>query len=354
MDSIGQRLRVTSFGESHSEAIGCVLEGLPAGIAIDLTLVQHAVDKRKTHQQSFASTRKEADVVQVVSGIFEGKTIGSPIAILIYNRDAKPADYDHLREIYRPGHADFTYDKKYGHRDFRGGGRSSFRITAPMVAAGEMIRQWLCNEILVEVKSYVTQIGQVSASLPIKDFDAAYMQTSIRCPDTTAAENMLQTIEQAAALGDTLGGCIRTEIIGLPIGIGEPIFDKLSARLASAMMSINTVKGFTIGDGFELSAYTGSKANDRFEMVDGNIRTQTNHSGGMLGGISNGMPVIFTTAFKPISSIQQQQKTINTNHEEINFKINGRHDVCAVPRAIPVINAYTFFVIGDLWLMSKK
>lgn len=353
MNSLGTIFKVTSFGESHSAMVGCVVEGVPAGLVLDLDKIQLAVDKRKTNQTNFSSTRNEDDKIEIVSGVFENKTLGTPICILIKNKDARSQDYDALKNVYRPSHADFTYEQKYGFRDHRGGGRSSFRITAPLVAAGEIALQVIQHYFPIEVKAFVSQIGTIAIPKnEIIDFNEIE-KNDLRCPHNETALKMQTLIDETKKVGDTLGGIISCNIKNLPVGIGEPIFGKLNAQLAHAMLSINTVKGFEFGDGFTNASLKGSESNDLFEIVNGELKTKTNHSGGIQGGISNGEDVNFNVAFKPISSIQQKQESINKYLEKQQIDIKGRHDVCAVPRAMPVVEAYTKIVLADLLLHSK-
>lgn len=353
MNSLGTIFKVTSFGESHSPSVGCLIDGVPAGLVLDLQKIQLAVDKRKTNQTNFSSTRNEEDKIEIVSGVFENKTIGSPICILIKNKDAHSQDYNDIKNVYRPSHADFTYEQKYGFRDYRGGGRSSFRITAPLVAAGEIANQLLLHYFSFSVVAFVSQIGEIKMN-DMKEIDFSIIdKNELRCPDVDTVFKMQELIHQTKEKGDTLGGLIKCVIQHLPIGIGEPIFGKLQAQLAHAMMNINTVKGFEYGDGFHHAIMKGSESNDEFMVEKNKIKTKTNHSGGIQGGISNGMNIDFVVAFKPISSIQQKQQTINSDLQKIEIDIKGRHDVCAVPRAVPVVEAYTKIVLADLYLQFK-
>lgn len=349
MNQLGRLFSVTSFGESHGDAVGCVIQGCPAGLLIDLNHIQQQIDRRKTGQHTFASSRKETDRVRVLSGVYEGKTLGSPIALLIENTDARSADYENLKDVFRPGHADWTNQVKYGHRDHRGGGRSSIRITAPMVAAGSIAFQLLRNVVPIELSVFVAQIGSISTR--IKFADTATIEGSpLRCPDPQATEAMLQEIAVCQAQGDTLGGQIHCQIRGIPAGWGEPIFNKMQAALGQAMFSINTVKGVSFGEGFAAAGLRGSEHNDCFVMDNGQLKTESNRAGGILGGISNGEPITLDIAFKPISSIQQGQHAASTNGELIPLAIGGRHDVCAVPRAVPIVEAYIAIVLADLYL----
>ena len=354
MNSLGSLFKVSSLGESHGDVVGCVIEGCPAGFSLDFDKIQLQVNRRKTGKQSFSSARQEDDQIEIVSGVFEGKTLGSPICILIKNKDSKPTDYDHLKDVYRPGHADYTTQQKYGFRDYRGGGRSSIRITAPMVAAGEIALQLIQHYYQVSIIAYVSQIGSVRCETDYNHLNFSQIDNSIvRCPDEDTSNRMIELIDQVQQEGDTLGGKISCVIQQLPVGIGEPIFGKLQAQLAHAMMSINTAKGFEYGDGFASASMKGSESNDLFHKTTKGIETSSNHCGGILGGISNGMDIYFNIAFKPISSIQQEQTTLNTNQDEVKLKIKGRHDVCAVPRAVPIVEAYTAIVLADLLLQSK-
>ncbi len=358
MNTIGHLFSVTSFGESHGSHVGCVIDGCPAGLEIDYTCIQKQVDRRRTNQSSFSSARNEDDTIEIISGIFEQRTTGSPIAILIKNKDAKSADYDTLRDLYRPNHADYTYDLKYGFRDHRGGGRSSMRVTAPLVAAGEIANQLLQHHYAgIKITAFVSQIGHVCiknrhqyGKLNLSAID----QNEVRCPDEQTAAEMMHLIQEVYDAGDTLGGVITCVVQGIPVGFGEPLFSKLQAELGKAMLSINSVKGFEYGYGFDSCGMKGSEYNDVFEMKEGRVSTTTNFSGGIQGGISNGMDIYFHVAFKPISSIQHTQQTIDTTGQQVELRIGGRHDVCAVPRAVPIVEAYTALVLADAFLHLKN
>lgn len=355
MNTLGSLFTVTSFGESHGDAVGCVLDGCPAGLLLDMELIQRKVNQRRTGLQAFASTRQEMDHVQILSGVFEGKTLGSPLAMLIHNQDARSGDYEALRNVYRPGHADFTYDLKYKHRDHRGGGRSSVRITAPMVAAGEIARQWLvscCPSLLIQ--AYVCRIGGAAMESVFAAQPALGQTDPHRCPDPQCSEQMAAEIALAMQDGDTLGGEIACVISGVPSGWGEPVFGKLQAQLAHAMLNINAVKGFEYGEGFASARQRGSQHNDSFLMGEGVIRPESNRHGGLLGGISTGEDIRFRVAFKPISSVRRVQKTVSTGGEQLDLSVQGRHDVCAVPRAVPIVEAYTALVLADALLHSRK
>lgn len=355
MNTLGQIFSVTSFGESHGDSVGCVIQGCPAGLKLNVEKIQTQVDKRKTNQTHYSSSRNEEDIVQLISGVYKNKTLGSPICILIKNKDAQSSDYKHLKEIYRPNHADFTNQKKYGIRDERGGGRTSIRITAPLVAAGEIAHQLIQKKYPIDTHTFVSKIGKIE--MPNR-FDYSLFQkentdlSAVKCPDENTSKKMLLEIENALKKKDTLGGEIMCVLKNIPIGWGEPIFNKLHAALGNAMLSINSVKGFEYGYGFKSTAMKGSEYNDLFETHNGKIITKTNYSGGIQGGISNGMDIYFKVAFKPISSIQQVQESITERGEKINFTVQGRHDVCAVPRAITIVEAYTHIVLADMMLLN--
>ena len=353
MNQLGRVFSVISFGESHGPGVGCVIQGCPAGLNVDWDFVQHQVNRRKTGTHGFTSARQEEDQIQVLSGIYEGVSLGSPIALLIKNIDARSNDYDHLKNIFRPGHADFTYQEKYGIRDHRGGGRSSIRVTAPMVAAGAIAWQFLQTVAPIQIRAFVSQIGPVVSSINDADFETIEA-SPVRCPDKVATESMLATIKACQQEGNTLGGQIRCVIQGVPAGWGEPLFGKLQAMLGHAMLSINTVKGVSFGEGFDAAAQTGLEHNDRFMMHEGRIATELNKAGGLLGGISTGENITFNVAFKPISSIRMPQETIDSHGEKQSIEIKGRHDVCAVPRAVPIVEAYTAIVLADLYLQHKQ
>ncbi len=340
--------------------MGVVIDGCPAGLEIDMEAVQSAVDRRKTGQHNFSSARKEEDAVEIISGIFEQKTIGSPICILIKNKDARSGDYDNLKDVFRPGHADFTYQKKYGLRDYRGGGRSSIRITAPIVAAGEIANRLILVLSKTETTSFVTQIGKVIYNVSslaengLSKEEKTFLADSNKNLVSADFEKKVDAeIEKIATEGNTLGGKITTIIEKLPAGIGEPIFGKLQAQLAQALMSINTVKAVEFGEGIHAAAMKGSEHNDEFEMKDEGVSTKTNHHGGILGGISTGERIIFSIYFKPISSIKKTQQTLSENGETVTITIEGRHDVCAVPRAVPIVNAYVQIILADLLLQNR-
>lgn len=360
MNTLGNIFRVTSFGESHGEAVGCVLDGCPAGLKVDLLQVQAAVDKRKTAQLNFTSQRKESDTVQILSGLFEGITIGSPICILIKNEDAHSYDYSNLKDVFRPGHADYTNQLKYGLRDYRGGGRTSIRITAPMVAAGEIARQLITHYSKVHTQAFVSQIGEQVLDISTvvangcKDAQGLFLSESkLNTLDASFETKALSEIERTASQGDTLGGRITCIIDHLEAGIGEPIFGKLQAALSHALMSINTVKAIEFGEGIAAAKMTGATHNDAFIEKEGVVTTSTNRHGGILGGISSGNRIYFSVYFKPISSIKQKQKSLNAAGHAVDIEIKGRHDVCAVPRAVPIVEAYVQIVLADLLLQNR-
>lgn len=357
MNTLGRLFQVTSFGESHGSCVGCVLDGLPAGFAVNTERMQAAVNRRKTAQTNHASTRQEDDIIEIVSGLFEGQTTGSPLTILIRNQDARSADYDTLKEVFRPNHADFTYQQKYGYRDHRGGGRSSVRITAPLVAAGDVAWQILQSRFNIYWQGWVSGIGLHALPLDFQPSDEAIaeaMQHPLRVPSHPQRSHMEQEVETCMAQGDTLGGCIRCRVTGIPAGWGEPVFGKLQAQLAHALFNIPSVKGFEYGDGFEAARQRGHVHNDAFFSSGTGIHTRSNHSGGIQGGISNGMPLEYRIAFKPISSIRTSQQTVDQAGQVREIQIEGRHDVCAVPRALPIVEAYTGIVLLDAWYHQLK
>ena len=348
--SFGTLFKLTTFGESHGTAIGGIIDGVPANFPLDIPAIQLELDRRKPGQSSLVTQRKESDTVQFLSGIFEGKTLGSPIGFIILNENQKEADYAHLKDTFRPSHADFTYDKKYGIRDYRGGGRSSARETASRVVAGALAKQVL-NSIGIKFSTFVDQVGDIrfhsDAFFALKEIES----NLVRCPDLNIATKMENLIREVRKEGDTIGGVISCVIQGVPAGLGEPVFDKLPAELGKAMLSINAVKAFEIGSGMESIAMRGSQHNDLFNE-DGT--TQTNYSGGIQGGISNGMPIHFRVAFKPVATIMQTQASINTQGDKIELEGKGRHDACVVPRAVPIVEAMAALVILDFYLRNKS
>ena len=348
--SFGTLFKLTTFGESHGTAIGGIIDGVPANFPLDIPAIQNELDRRKPGQSSLVTQRKESDTVQFLSGIFEGKTLGSPIGFIILNENQKEADYAHLKDTFRPSHADFTFEKKYGIRDYRGGGRSSARETASRVVAGALAKQVL-NSIGIKFSTFVDQVGDIrfhsDEFFALKEIES----NLVRCPDKNVAEKMENLIREVRKEGDTIGGVISCVIHGVPAGLGEPVFDKLPAELGKAMLSINAVKAFEIGSGMESIAMRGSQHNDLFNE-DGT--TQTNYSGGIQGGISNGMPIHFRVAFKPVATIMQTQASINTQGDKIELEGKGRHDACVVPRAVPIVEAMAALVILDFYLRNKS
>lgn len=353
-NSFGQIFRISTFGESHGPAIGVVIDGCPAGLEIDTDFIRHEMQKRKPGQSHLTTQRQEEDEVEILSGIFEGKTLGTPIALLIRNNDAKSTDYEHLKNTYRPSHADFTYEKKYGLRDYRGGGRASARETAARVAAGAIAKLFL-KQYHIEIAAYVSAIGVVKVPVPYTELSLSETYHSIvRCPHPETALEMQQLIEKTKEAGDTLGGVITAVIKGAPAGLGEPVFDKLHAELGKAMLSINAVHGFEYGSGFAGTQLTGSRHNDVFEKnKEGTLLTTTNHSGGIQGGISNGMDIYFNVGFKPVATIMQPQTSVNNLGEEVTLSAKGRHDPCVLPRAVPIVEAMAALVLADAVLKLR-
>jgi len=352
-NSFGQLFKLHTFGESHGAAIGGIIDGVPAGLLLDMDAIQIDLDRRKPGQSKITTQRKESDQVQFLSGIFEGKTIGTPIGFIIPNEDQKSKDYSHLKDVYRPSHADFTYDQKFGDRDYRGGGRSSARETACRVVAGAIAKQVLKLEG-IQINGYVSQVENIRLEIPVEKLDFAESEKNIvRCPDLETANRMISRIEEVKKEGDTVGGIVSAYITGVPTGIGEPVFDKLHADIGKAMLSINAVKGFEIGSGFDAAMMRGSAHNDIFINENQEITTETNHSGGIQGGISNGSPIHFRVAFKPVATIMQSQNTINKAGESAEIKGKGRHDPCVVPRAVVIVEAMTALVLVDHLLRNR-
>lgn len=351
-NTIGQLFRLTTFGESHGMAIGGVVDGMPAGITVDEEFVQSELNRRRPGQSHLSTSRQEADKVKFLSGIFEGKTTGCPIGFVVENTNQHSLDYEELRHVFRPSHADFTYQSKYGVRDHRGGGRSSARITISRCVAGALAKLAL-QKYGINIAAYTSQIGTVALSGSYCDYDLNLAETNaVRCPDATTAAEMERLILKLKAEGDSIGGVVSCVVRGCPPGLGEPEFGKLHARLASAMLSINAAKGFDYGDGFAMAAMRGSEANDAF-LPTSPISTQTNHSGGIQGGISNAMDIYFRVAFKPVATIFREQTTIDDGGNATTIKPHGRHDPCVVPRAVPIVEAMTAITLLDALLLRR-
>ena len=347
-NTFGKLFTLTTFGESHGEAIGGIIDGCPAGIELDLDAVHRDMERRKPGQSKIVTQRKEPDSVQFFSGIFEGKTTGTPIGFNIVNTNQKSHDYSHIKDTYRPSHADYTYDKKYGVRDYRGGGRSSARETASRVAAGAIAKQVLKN---IKINAFVDSVGEIHMTTPYQELDFSQIESNdVRCPDQAFATKMIDRIKEIRKAGDTIGGTVMCVIQNVPVGLGEPVFDKLHAELGKAMLSINAVKGFEYGSGFHGASMKGSKHNDLFN-ADGS--TTTNLSGGIQGGISNGMDIYFRVAFKPVATIMQNQPTIDKEGNAAEMQGKGRHDPCVVPRAVPIVEAMAALVLADFFLINK-
>jgi len=353
--SFGQLFRITTWGESHGGGVGVVIDGCPPRIELSEEDIQRELDRRRPGQSAIVTPRDEADRCQILSGVFEGRTLGTPISILVMNKDARPEAYSEMKATYRPSHADFTYEAKYGIRNWQGGGRASARETIGRVAAGGVARKILATMFpRFELTTYVTHVYDVAAAIdPALVTREAVEANAIRCPDKTAAEKMIAAIEKARADGDSLGGVIECVARGVPAGLGEPVFDKLEADLAKAMLSLPASKGFEIGSGFAASRMRGSQHNDAFEVRDGKVRTTTNNSGGVQGGISNGEDIFFRVAFKPTSTIARDQKTVTASHEEITLAARGRHDPCVLPRAVPIVEAMAALVLCDHALRQR-
>lgn len=352
-NTIGKLFTFTSFGESHGKGIGGIIDGCPAGIDMDETFIQNELNRRKPGQSSIATPRKEDDKVEFLSGVFEGKTTGTPIAFVIWNQNQHSTDYDHLKEVYRPSHADFTYQQKYGIRDHRGGGRSSARETAARVVAGAVAKLVLKTKG-VEITAYTSQVGHIAMTQTVDTVDLTLTESNIvRCPQQEVAEQMIEYIKELKKSGDSIGGIISCIIKGLPVGLGEPIFDKLQARLAAAMLSINASHGFDYGRGFEGVSLRGSQMNDSFIKTGDKISTKTNNSGGIQGGISNGQEVYFRVLFKPVATISKKQETLDIHTNAVELEAKGRHDPCVLPRAVPIVEAMAAITLLDLYLTKN-
>lgn len=352
-NTLGHIFKVHTFGVSHGNGLGAVIDGCPAGVLVDEQLLQSHLDKRKPGQSNLSTDRVEGDRAEILSGVFEGKTTGSPIAVLVRNKDAKPEDYAALKDVYRPSHADHTYDHKYGNRDYRGGGRSSARTTLSWVIGGAFAAMYLKQVSQIDLAAYVSQIHRLKTKEPFPISAIQEMNNAVRCPDAKLAKEMEQLILSAKNDGDSLGGTISCVICNINAGLGEPQFGKLQAQLAHAMMSINATKGFEYGAGFDSANHKGSELNDEPEsLTNQGIQTKTNHSGGIVGGISNGEDIHFNVAFKPTATIGKVQRTINTDGEQVELNAKGRHDPCVLPRAVAIVEAMTWLVLADAWLMN--
>lgn len=349
MFNLGNFLTLSTFGESHGIAYGGIINNFPAGLEVDLDEIQHQLDRRKPGQSAIVTQRKESDTVNFLSGIFDGKTTGTPIGFTIENENQKSKDYDHIAQAYRPSHADFTYDQKFGIRDYRGGGKSSARETVNWVVAGSLAKQLLPEN--VEINAYVSSVGEIFCEKPYQDLDFSKTDSNdVRCPDAETAEKMIARIKEIKKEGNTIGGTITCVIKNLPVGIGEPVFGKLQAELAKAMMNINAAKGFEYGSGFCGAKMTGKEHNDLFNS---DFSTKTNLSGGIQGGISNGMDVYFRVAFKPIATILRPQESVDKDGNSVTVQGKGRHDPCVLPRAVPIVENMTAFVLADLFLINR-
>jgi chorismate synthase len=352
-NTFGTLFRLTTFGESHGIALGGIIDGCPAGLEIDIDFVKSELQRRKPGQSHITTQRKEEDEVKFLSGIFEGKTTGHPIGFTIENTNQKSNDYEHIKDAYRPSHADFTYQEKYGIRDYRGGGRSSARETACRIVGGAIAKLYL-KHLNVSIQAYVSRVGHIMLEKNYQDLDLSKTEESIiRCPDAATAYKMVSYIEDIRKEGNTIGGIVSCVVKGTPIGLGEPVFDRLHADLGKAMLSINAVKGFEYGEGFNSINFKGSELNDAFTSTDGKVNTSTNHSGGIQGGISNGQDIYFNVAFKPVATIMQDQQSVDKDGNEMIVKGKGRHDPCVLPRAVPIVESMTALVLVDHILRNK-
>ena len=353
-NSFGQFFKITTWGESHGGAVGVVVDGCPSQVKLDVNAIQNELDRRRPGQSHITTPRQESDQIEILSGLFEGQTTGTPISMLVWNKDARPSAYDHLKDVYRPSHADYTYQKKYGIRNWKGGGRASARETVGRVAAGAIAKQILQQECEIEIVGYVQQIHQIQTHV---DTDRVTLQeveaNLVRCPDPTAAQKMETRVDQARRDGDSLGGIVGAVARQVPVGLGEPVFDKLKADLAKAMMSLPATMGFAIGSGFESAAMTGVEHNDSFYNDQGEIRTRSNHSGGTQGGISTGENIVLQVAFKPTATIRKEQETVDVFGNSVTLSARGRHDPCVLPRAVPIVEAMMALVLLDHYLRQK-
>lgn len=359
-NTFGTLFRLTTFGESHGVALGGIIDGCPAGLEIDLDFIKSELQRRKPGQSHITTQRKEEDEVKFLSGIFEGKTTGHPIGFVIENTNQKSNDYEHIKDAYRPSHADFTYQEKYGIRDYRGGGRSSARETACRIVGGAIAKLYL-KHLNISIQAYVSQVGHIKLEKTYQELDLSKTEESIiRCPDAATAYKMVSFIEDIRKAGDTIGGIVSCVVKGTPVGLGEPVFDRLHADLGKAMLSINAVKGFEYGEGFSSINFKGSELNDAFvpltsiaSVNENKITTSTNHSGGIQGGISNGQDIYFNVAFKPVATIMQDQQSVDIEGNEVTVKGRGRHDPCVLPRAVPIVESMAALVLADHFLRNK-
>ncbi|ASB50909.1 chorismate synthase [Alkalitalea saponilacus] len=353
-NTFGTLYKLTSFGESHGRGVGGIIEGVAPGLELDADFIQQELDRRRPGQSAITTPRDESDRVEFISGVMDGKATGTPLAFVIWNKDQKSGDYDNLKDIYRPSHADYTYQSKYGIRDHRGGGRSSARETIARVVAGAVAKLML-NKLGVSVQAYVSQVGTIRLDKMHTDMDLSVAESNIvRCPDPEIAKMMIEKIDETRKAHDSIGGVVSCIIKNAPAGLGDPVFDKLHARLGQAMLSINAVKGFEYGSGFNAVEMLGSAHNDEFYTSDGKVRSRTNRSGGIQGGISNGEEIYFRVAFKPVATILKDQKTVDKEGNEIVMKARGRHDPCVVPRAVPIVEAMAAMVLTDALLINKS
>ena len=354
-NTFGKIFQISTWGESHGPAVGVTIDGCPAGVPIDEEAIQIELDRRRPGQSDITTPRSEDDRLEVLSGVFEGVSTGAPILLMVRNKDARPQAYDHLKDVYRPSHADYTYQAKYGHRDHRGGGRSSARETIGRVAAGAIARRILADSAGVELVAYVRRIHDIEAEIDAASVARdAVESNAVRCPDSDAAEKMIERIKQLRKEGDSAGGLVELVARGIPVGLGEPVFDRLEADLAKAMLSLPATKGFEVGSGFDGTRLTGSAHNDAFYKDGDEVRTRSNNSGGVQGGISNGEDIVCRIAFKPTATINKEQETVSTSGEETVLKARGRHDPCVLPRAVPIVEAMAALVLVDHWFLDRS
>lgn len=354
-NSFGTLFRITTWGESHGGAVGVVIDGCPSNIDISIEEIQFELDRRRPGQSHIVTPRKESDIVQILSGIFEGKTLGTPISLLVWNKDANPKAYDHLKDVFRPSHADYTYQKKYGIRNHQGGGRSSARETIGRVAAGAIAKKVLQKATSIETIAYVTQVHDLATTIDKEQVTLTDVEKNIvRCPDDVIAQQMITKIEAARKEGDSLGGVVECVVRNCPVGLGEPVFDKIKADFAKAMLSLPATMGFEIGSGFSGTQLKGSEHNDAFVKDGDTVRTKTNFSGGTQGGITNGETIYFRTAFKPTATIFKEQDTVTQSETETTLQAKGRHDPCVIPRAVPIVEAMTNLVLVDHFLRNQR